>query len=53
MAVRLTEARKHVLRELSIYYEANTVYPLILRAHSSVDSNLLLETKGFRFEYGC
>ena len=53
MAVRLTEARKHVLRELPTYREANTVYPLILRARSSMDSNLLLETKSFRFESGC
>ena len=34
-----------MLRELSIYDKANIVYPLILRARSSMDSNLLLETE--------
>ena len=42
-----------MLGELSIYHKTNTVYPLILRARSSVDSNLLLETKDLRFESGC
>ena len=53
MAGRLTWTGKHVLGELPIYHKVNTVYLLILRARSSVDSNLLLETKGFRFESGC
>ena len=53
MSVRLTSTGKHVLRVLFIYHKTNTVYPLILRARSSVDSNLLLETKDLRFESGC